>query len=114
MPITTRTGDKGLTYLAGGVRVSKNSPCIEAVGTIDELNSCLGMAVNYIKEKETVKTIKNIQKDLFVLGHELVAEDSAKKIKETQVKKIRYYITKDRAWVTSAERIYYSWWNSRS
>ena len=43
--ITTRTGDKGMTGLATGLRVEKDSPRVLAMGAIDELNSCIGVVL---------------------------------------------------------------------
>ena len=49
--VYTRTGDKGETALVGGRRVAKDSPRIEAYGTIDELNSVVGLALVFNEEK---------------------------------------------------------------
>ena len=46
MKIYTKTGDKGETSLVGGTRISKADAKIEAYGTVDELNSCIGVFVN--------------------------------------------------------------------
>ncbi|MDE7374820.1 MAG: ATP:cob(I)alamin adenosyltransferase, partial [Odoribacter sp.] len=48
MKIYTKTGDKGMTSLIGGKRVPKNSMRLEAYGTIDELNSCLGVVCAFV------------------------------------------------------------------
>ena len=76
--IYTRTGDKGETGLAGGVRVPKDSDRIEAYGTVDELNSILGMARSFFKgipnrelfEKVDPQLYK-MQNILFVVGADL-------------------------------------------
>ncbi len=71
MRIYTKTGDDGSTGLFGGARVAKDSPRVEAYGTVDELSSLLGMA----RAEDPGDTIKmllaSIQDDLFCLGAEL-------------------------------------------
>ena len=68
MKIYTKTGDKGTTALFGGTRVKKYNLRIESYGTVDELNSYIGL----IKDQEISKEIKNsllqIQTELFTLG----------------------------------------------
>ena len=68
--IYTKTGDKGQTSLGDGNRVSKTSPRVEAYGTVDELNSFVGFAINYSFE-ELTKDLKRIQNDLFDIGADL-------------------------------------------
>ena len=48
MKIYTKTGDRGMTSLVGGQRVAKNSARLESYGTVDELNSCLGIVRAYV------------------------------------------------------------------
>lgn len=68
--IYTRTGDKGETGLGDGSRVNKDSLRVEAFGTIDELNSIIGMILAH-KLPENIRTcLENIQHDLFDLGGE--------------------------------------------
>ena len=75
--IYTRTGDRGDTGLVGGRRVSKDSPRIWAYGTVDELNSAIGLARACNAGKKTSFAAKlddvlaQIQNDLFDLGAEL-------------------------------------------
>src|SRR3989338_4424180 len=85
--IYTKTGDKGDTGLAGGVRVPKDSDRIEAYGTVDELNSILGIVRAFFKDelvgttrrvapttesfKETDSRLYKIQNILFVVGADL-------------------------------------------
>ncbi|MDR0498894.1 MAG: cob(I)yrinic acid a,c-diamide adenosyltransferase [Holophagales bacterium] len=69
MKIYTRTGDNGQTSLIGGQRVSKSHPRLEAYGTLDELNSLLGILRVHISTKTGANTIlTDIQRDLFRLG----------------------------------------------
>jgi cob(I)alamin adenosyltransferase len=65
------TGDKGQTGLVGGSRVSKSSLRVETYGTVDELNSFLGLARAICKDEEVNNLARSIQKDLFVLGADL-------------------------------------------
>ncbi|NNF97735.1 MAG: cob(I)yrinic acid a,c-diamide adenosyltransferase [Halobacteria archaeon] len=68
--IYTRTGDNGTTGLADGSRVNKDSHRVEAYGTVDELNSTIGMILAH-KLPEAVRTcLENVQHDLFDLGGE--------------------------------------------
>jgi cob(I)alamin adenosyltransferase len=69
--IYTRTGDKGETGLVGGRRVSKDSLRIWAYGTVDELNSAIGLARAFKPDKKTDGALAGIQNGLFNLGAEL-------------------------------------------
>lgn len=73
----TRGGDKGETSLYGAVRVPKNSPRVDAYGTIDELNCCIGLALAACKHRGVSKTLKQIQNDLFTAGADLATELTA-------------------------------------
>lgn len=66
--IYTKTGDKGGTSLIGGVRVQKNHIRIESYGTIDELNSYLGMVSDMTGNSGITKMIREIQDRLFTIG----------------------------------------------
>lgn len=68
MKIYTGTGDKGETSLIGGKRVAKNHVRIEAYGTIDELNSVIGMIKNFKINEDDSKTFSYIQNKLFNIG----------------------------------------------
>jgi cob(I)alamin adenosyltransferase len=74
----TRGGDKGETNLYGAGRVPKDSLRVEAYGTIDELNSCIGVAVSVCKHKEISKPLKRVQGKLFTAGADLATERGAK------------------------------------
>ncbi len=69
--IITRTGDDGTTGLVGGDRVSKDSPRVWAYGTVDELNSALGVARSLLADAVLAERLRGIQNDLFNLGAEL-------------------------------------------
>ena len=83
--VYTRTGDKGTTALVGGKRVPKDSPRIAAYGTIDELNSVLGLARVFNEERlgEGEKhrwldeVFRRLQNQLFDLGSELATPEDA-------------------------------------
>ena len=64
-------GDAGETSLAGGIRVSKASLRVETYGTIDELNSSIGLARAICDDKEMAAFAKTIQRDLFTVGSSL-------------------------------------------
>ena len=67
--IYTRTGDKGITSLVGGKRVSKTDPRLDAYGTIDELNSFIGLMQSAMDGKaESAENIQWIQQKLFNIG----------------------------------------------
>ena len=81
MKIYTRTGDKGTTSLGGGTRVAKDDLRLQAYGTVDELNSWLGLimasATQILPEKDKA-LLTWIQKKLFDLGSELATEPDSK------------------------------------
>jgi cob(I)alamin adenosyltransferase len=69
--IVTRTGDDGTTGLAGGGRVSKDSPRVWAYGTVDELSSAIGVVRSLNSSPDLEARLRPIQNDLFNLGGEL-------------------------------------------
>jgi cob(I)alamin adenosyltransferase len=69
--IYTRTGDDGTTGLGDGTRTLKESVRIEAIGEVDELNSCLGVLLAENIEAEMRAKLEDIQHDLFDLGGDL-------------------------------------------
>lgn len=71
MKIYTKTGDKGTTSLYGGTKVSKSHGRIDAYGTIDELNSYIGLIRSYQITYVLIEQLIIIQKDLFNIGAEL-------------------------------------------
>ncbi|MHB1146546.1 MAG: cob(I)yrinic acid a,c-diamide adenosyltransferase [Lutibacter sp.] len=68
MKIYTKTGDKGTTSLFGGTRVPKYHLRIEAYGTVDELNSYIGLIRDQKIDTHTTKILLKIQNELFTLG----------------------------------------------
>ena len=84
--IYTRTGDKGTTSLVGGQRVSKADRRIESYGTIDELNSFIGLLMTAIEDPEDEKFLLFIQHKLFTIGSYLATDQSTTELKiESQV-----------------------------
>jgi len=78
MKIYTKTGDQGQTGLFGGPRVAKDSPRIEAYGSVDELNAVLGVARAAGVPAAFDAPLARVQNQLFDLGAELAAPDPAK------------------------------------
>ena len=77
MKIYTKSGDKGLTSLIGGTRVPKSSLRIDCYGTVDELNSYLGLLRDQEVNAPRREVLKEIQDRLFTIGSHL-ATDPAK------------------------------------
>ncbi len=92
--IYTKTGDRGDTGLFGGGRVSKDSKRIEAYGTVDELNTFIGLTIVEIKNDEITKLLQKIQNELFVLGSNLATPDIDKN-KKLKIPKITEKMIKD-------------------
>jgi cob(I)alamin adenosyltransferase len=81
MKIYTKTGDKGQTSLIGGTRVPKHHVRIEAYGTVDELNSWIGVLRDSITEKPVIDLLIEIQDRLFTTGSLLAADPDKSKMK---------------------------------
>jgi cob(I)alamin adenosyltransferase len=77
MKIYTKTGDKGETGLIGGKRISKGDPRIVAYGSVDELNSNIGIAISSLTVKDRhlfldlINIMTRIQSELFIVGSDL-------------------------------------------
>lgn len=80
MKIYTKTGDAGKTSLIGGTRILKSDPRIEAYGTVDELNSNIGVVFDHCTDEHAKSILKEIQDRLFTIGSELAC-DPEKNIK---------------------------------
>jgi ATP:cob(I)alamin adenosyltransferase len=87
MSVTTGTGDRGQTDLWSGERVSKDDPRVEAYGTVDELNSWLGLCRQEAVDDKASKLLEKMQKDLFRVAGQLA----------TAGKKYDYPLTPDDA-----------------
>ncbi len=80
LKIYTKTGDKGSTSLIGGTKVPKHDARIDAYGTVDELNSYVGLIISMIKQPECKEALQEIQDRLFTIGS-LLACDPDKEIR---------------------------------
>ena len=87
MKIYTKTGDKGLTGLIGGKRIPKNDIRIIAYGSVDELNSYIGLSISLLSKhtlsssssfSDIIVTLSRIQNELFVIGSDLADPDLSK------------------------------------
>lgn len=81
MKVYTKTGDKGETSLFGGKRVSKHDIRIEAYGTVDELNSFIGLIRDQKIDERSFNVLIEIQDRLFTLGSILATEPGNSKVK---------------------------------
>jgi cob(I)alamin adenosyltransferase len=81
MKIYTKTGDKGTTALFGGKRVSKADLRIETYGTVDELNSCIGLLRDQAVNANRKNILVEIQDRLFTVGSILATEPGNTKVK---------------------------------
>ncbi|TZF84769.1 cob(I)yrinic acid a,c-diamide adenosyltransferase [Pedobacter sp. BS3] len=81
MKIYTKTGDKGETSLIGGVRVPKYHLRIECYGTVDELNSCIGLIRDLGVEADQDAVLRQVQDRLFVIGSLLASDPERSKMK---------------------------------
>ncbi len=85
MKVYTRKGDAGETSLIGGVRVGKDSLRIDAYGTVDELNSFVGLLRDQLQDKHAVKILIEVQDRLFTLGSLLAEAPGGSRMKLPQV-----------------------------
>ncbi|MCD7721728.1 MAG: cob(I)yrinic acid a,c-diamide adenosyltransferase [Prevotellaceae bacterium] len=72
----TRRGDLGETSLAGGRRVSKTNERLEAYGTLDELNSFIGLLMAHVSDEGNRQLLLRVQSDLFSIGSRLATEEA--------------------------------------
>ncbi len=81
MKIYTKTGDKGQTSLIGGTRVPKHHIRIESYGTVDELNSWIGLINDQDIDQESKTILSEIQDRLFTIGSSLASDPEKSKMK---------------------------------
>ena len=86
MKIYTKTGDKGYTSLIGGVRVPKYHLRIEGYGTVDELNSHIGLIRDQNISAAYKNTLKEIQDRLFTIGSVLASDPEKSRMKVPDLK----------------------------
>ena len=85
MKIYTKTGDCGQTSLVGGQRVSKCCQRLESYGTIDELNSFVGLLLTYCTEPADRSFLLSVQNTLFVVGGYLATDNSQREIRQGNI-----------------------------
>lgn len=78
MKIYTKKGDKGETALYGGTKTQKSDVRIHAYGTVDELNSAIGMVLSHELSDSGNEILRQVQNDLFVVGATLATPDPEK------------------------------------
>lgn len=76
--IYTRTGDEGKTSLGDGSRLPKFHPRVTAYGSIDEINSVIGVAILQVADAAVLQVLRHIQNDLFDVGADLCRPERAK------------------------------------
>ncbi|MDR0962366.1 MAG: cob(I)yrinic acid a,c-diamide adenosyltransferase [Mediterranea sp.] len=82
--VYTRTGDEGTTSLVGGSRVSKTDIRLEAYGTVDELNSHLGVLVAYLDDDDSA-FVQRIQHKLFAVGSHLATDRTRRELHQASI-----------------------------
>ncbi len=80
--IYTKTGDDGTTGLIGGSRVKKYDIRLEAYGTVDELNSHVGLVLSGVDDEQTKIVLTDVQNKLFVIGAHLAMDENAGDMKK--------------------------------
>jgi len=83
--IYTKTGDKGMTSLVGGQRVSKTDLRLEAYGTVDELNCQLGLLLTEVSDASDHALLNEVQNHLFVVGGYLATDQSTTQLRAQSV-----------------------------
>ena len=92
--VYTRTGDKGKTSLYTGERVSKGSLRVETYGTVDEVDSVLGMARAFATHDNVKETIYKIQKDLWLLMADIASVGKEANITSDNITELEQIIDK--------------------
>lgn len=85
MKIYTKTGDRGQTSLVGGQRVSKCCDRLESYGTVDELNSHIGVLITYCSDKHDAAFLTDVQAKLFVVGGYLATDNSTREVRQGNI-----------------------------
>lgn len=80
--VYTKTGDNGTTGLIGGKRVEKHNPQLEAYGTVDELNSFIGLIRAFEMDKHERDVLEKVQSMLFTVGAHLAVDDEHPEMKD--------------------------------
>ena len=83
--VYTRSGDKGTTSLVGGQRVSKADVRLESYGTVDELNSHIGLLISLLHNEHDQEVLTHVQNLLFVVGSNLATDQSNTELRQASV-----------------------------
>lgn len=83
--VYTKTGDKGQTSLVGGQRVSKCCCRLESYGTIDELNSHIGVLMTYCTDDSDNAFLLDVQAKLFIVGGYLATDNSQREVRQGNI-----------------------------
>ncbi len=98
--IYTKTGDEGFTSLIGGSKVYKSNLRIDSYGSVDELNSYIGLLGDYITDKDIKMILLSIQNNLFIIGSSLAQDDEKKgKTKLPQLEGKRCVVAREQRWI---------------
>jgi cob(I)alamin adenosyltransferase len=81
MKIYTKTGDRGMTSLVGGQRVSKTDPRLESYGTIDELNAFIGLLISALQDKDDLAFLRFVQHKMFTIGSYLATDQGSTELR---------------------------------
>lgn len=101
MRIYTKTGDRGETGLFSGKRVPKDSEYIEGYGTVDELNSAIGISLSFITATDLKEILYKIQENLFELGSDLATpfDDTSSKAQKVISRMTERETTRLEKWI---------------
>ena len=122
--IYTKTGDDGETSLFSGQRVPKNDPFVEALGSVDECNSAIGIAITFMGNESALKQTRHqleiIQNTLFDLGASLATprtRASSSKIDQTRFdadgsELLEKWIDQMEETLSELHTFYSAWWTS--
>ena len=83
--VYTKTGDKGTTGLIGGTRVPKTHIRLEAYGTVDELNSNLGLLATYLMDEHYLNFVQSVQDKLFAIGSHLATDQEKVQLNDVSI-----------------------------
>lgn len=83
--VYTKTGDSGTTGLIGGTRVPKSHIRLEAYGTVDELNSNIGLLITYLNEERDINFLQTVQDKLFAVGSHLATDQEKTQLNAVSV-----------------------------
>lgn len=83
--VYTKTGDRGTTGLIGGTRIPKSHIRLEAYGTVDELNSNIGLLITYLNGEHDREFLLHVQNKLFAVGSHLATDQEKVQLKDASI-----------------------------